>query len=685
VFEVSLKITDRNHVGEEDFDRTILLSNDSKVPVGRASKTENKSLVPAPSNAWIRNPVISRTHAELSVSDVLGSPLVHIQDVKSSHGTFVNGHNIKDRRTPLATGNRLQFGDSVTRGTGKSSLHVPRILECLPLLLVCTPPLVLELGLTPQAVMSAYTYVLIFHRVIRLLFSSEVFRPPVFDVTITKMPRPTLPGFSPRSTADVQNSTFPAKGRTFSQPAESDESDAGSDIDSEAESDKESVSSVLVISSGPAAATAPAPEVLGSQANPWMLEEVTEIIAPTVTIDLTDAEVAPEMPLPPVVYPIVEDELSGSDHGSVVSDDEAISINYSGSSSESEASENSEDQEDEDEEEEEDEAEDIDDFLEDECDYDVDNDLEEAVEADVDNDIQYPSESPRYTPNSPAYAAPPQYKPLSQPLSQDFFGQRQDETDAQSIRNNSEHSYTAYSPPLQFNSLSSSSYLDGPFMNGTNTLPNGLRGFKPFDPLHENVGIPDERYVVGDEEHTDMWNVQGWAMQPPAPVAPWYEQSAAARDTNVPITVNNAVQPATCVTTSTREIIMQTGPQAKSSNKNDMSIYSLINPPAEKSTGNAGKKRKAEELDDDVESKDAVVSNDVVPSVHDSEASTENTQEVESTSSSTEVANTSRVIAKPVSKKRKLAYGIRCAALGSVIGMVGTFATMMSLPDSIFQ
>jgi pSer/pThr/pTyr-binding forkhead associated (FHA) protein len=128
-----LKLADRNGAGEEDFDRTIILSENSTVLVGRASKTENKALVPAPSNAWIRNPVISRSHAELSVHRSLGTPYVHIQDKSSSHGTFVNGHNIKDQKHRLSSQDRLQFGADVTRGTGKLTFYIslPSILPVL--------------------------------------------------------------------------------------------------------------------------------------------------------------------------------------------------------------------------------------------------------------------------------------------------------------------------------------------------------------------------------------------------------------------------------------------------------------------------------------------------------------------------------------------------------------------------
>ena len=86
--------------------------------MGRASKTEQKQLVPAFDNAWIRNPVISRTHAEITMTESLGMSQIYIEDKKSSHGTFVNGKKIQEKLV-LKSGDRLQFGSDVQRGDGK--------------------------------------------------------------------------------------------------------------------------------------------------------------------------------------------------------------------------------------------------------------------------------------------------------------------------------------------------------------------------------------------------------------------------------------------------------------------------------------------------------------------------------------------------------------------------------------
>jgi pSer/pThr/pTyr-binding forkhead associated (FHA) protein len=118
--------------------RSITFKNSSgSLQVGRASKTERKQLVPADDNLWISNPVISREHAVLSVErndlDVsisprwhethahkLQTPLVFLEDPKSSHGTFVNKINIKDLgKRVIVSGDEIQFGDQVLRGQGK--------------------------------------------------------------------------------------------------------------------------------------------------------------------------------------------------------------------------------------------------------------------------------------------------------------------------------------------------------------------------------------------------------------------------------------------------------------------------------------------------------------------------------------------------------------------------------------
>lgn len=114
--------------------------------IGRASKTEQKQLIPAVSNGWIRNPVISRNHAELTLepSEAVSAnsppfsqldtdrvamqkpPVVFIQDKKSSHGTYVNGENIQHNKHPLQNGDKIRFGSEVMRGEGESTWSLRR-------------------------------------------------------------------------------------------------------------------------------------------------------------------------------------------------------------------------------------------------------------------------------------------------------------------------------------------------------------------------------------------------------------------------------------------------------------------------------------------------------------------------------------------------------------------------------
>lgn len=54
--------------GEDELpERRLVIDHDTTIQIGRASKTEQKQLIPAISNGWIRNPVISRNHAVLTL------------------------------------------------------------------------------------------------------------------------------------------------------------------------------------------------------------------------------------------------------------------------------------------------------------------------------------------------------------------------------------------------------------------------------------------------------------------------------------------------------------------------------------------------------------------------------------------------------------------------------------------
>ncbi|CAO2650120.1 Nn.00g014120.m01.CDS01 [Neocucurbitaria sp. VM-36] len=99
--------------GSREFD----LPLNSTFPIGRASKNATKKeLMPAPHNAYIDSPVISREHALLSANTSSGTPQVYISDKGSMHGTMVNGQALTPN-TPkqLSAGDVLQFGIDVNR------------------------------------------------------------------------------------------------------------------------------------------------------------------------------------------------------------------------------------------------------------------------------------------------------------------------------------------------------------------------------------------------------------------------------------------------------------------------------------------------------------------------------------------------------------------------------------------
>jgi hypothetical protein len=129
----AFRITLRTIDGYEGFEsREFDLCVGGTFPIGRASKnTTKKTLMPAPSNAYIDSPVISREHALLSADTQLGTPHVYITDTGSMHGTMVNDERLPPH-TPkqLASGDKLQFGIDVNRNEGT---HSP---ACIPVLIV---------------------------------------------------------------------------------------------------------------------------------------------------------------------------------------------------------------------------------------------------------------------------------------------------------------------------------------------------------------------------------------------------------------------------------------------------------------------------------------------------------------------------------------------------------------------
>ncbi|QDS78219.1 hypothetical protein FKW77_000954 [Venturia effusa] len=110
--------------GEDELqERRLAIHHDTEILIGRASKTEQKQLVPAVDNGWIRqevwirNPAISRHHAVLTLEPSEAKPgVVFNQDKKSSHGTYVNGESIEQNKHPLHNGDKIRFGSELKRG-----------------------------------------------------------------------------------------------------------------------------------------------------------------------------------------------------------------------------------------------------------------------------------------------------------------------------------------------------------------------------------------------------------------------------------------------------------------------------------------------------------------------------------------------------------------------------------------
>uniref|UniRef100_A0A093VBD9 Uncharacterized protein C3H7.13 n=1 Tax=Talaromyces marneffei PM1 TaxID=1077442 RepID=A0A093VBD9_TALMA len=93
---------------------TFLSSNDT-VPVGRASKSETKNLVPSHDNGWFDSRVMSREHAVIGVK--MEDKTVYVRDHGSLHGTQLNDVKITPKQnTTVTSGDVLTFGSEISRG-----------------------------------------------------------------------------------------------------------------------------------------------------------------------------------------------------------------------------------------------------------------------------------------------------------------------------------------------------------------------------------------------------------------------------------------------------------------------------------------------------------------------------------------------------------------------------------------
>lgn len=100
--------------------RHLVLTGDKPILIGRASKSENKDLHAAATNALFDCPVMSRRHAELHANPwAADGEQVTITDLHSMHGTFVNGRSVqKGQPFTLRSGDVIRLGNRVSRGDG---------------------------------------------------------------------------------------------------------------------------------------------------------------------------------------------------------------------------------------------------------------------------------------------------------------------------------------------------------------------------------------------------------------------------------------------------------------------------------------------------------------------------------------------------------------------------------------
>ncbi|EME46601.1 hypothetical protein DOTSEDRAFT_70570 [Dothistroma septosporum NZE10] len=99
--------------------RTIAIAAGKTVQIGRSSKSGFKGLYASSTNALFDCAVVSRDHAEMSMTSPWQDPRprITIMDKGSLHGTTVNGRRL-DNGTPfeLHTGDVIELGERITRG-----------------------------------------------------------------------------------------------------------------------------------------------------------------------------------------------------------------------------------------------------------------------------------------------------------------------------------------------------------------------------------------------------------------------------------------------------------------------------------------------------------------------------------------------------------------------------------------
>lgn len=113
--QVSVVLSPVNFDAEVALVRSFTLStSEPSIEIGRCSKRGLKNRTPAKDNAWFDSRVMSRDHAELSIS--LETKNIYICDYGSTHGTWINNSMlITGEKMPLIHGDILTFGVPVDR------------------------------------------------------------------------------------------------------------------------------------------------------------------------------------------------------------------------------------------------------------------------------------------------------------------------------------------------------------------------------------------------------------------------------------------------------------------------------------------------------------------------------------------------------------------------------------------
>lgn len=109
---VTLRMTERSSAFGFPL-RQFVLTPNSAVDIGRASKDSKKNLMADVDNALFDCAVMSREHARLSITGG-DRPLIYLTDCGSTHGTFVNDDRLSiSQPRRLHAGDTLRFGGSI--------------------------------------------------------------------------------------------------------------------------------------------------------------------------------------------------------------------------------------------------------------------------------------------------------------------------------------------------------------------------------------------------------------------------------------------------------------------------------------------------------------------------------------------------------------------------------------------